>query len=71
MGQLQAALASLADEEDVKQTLSQLPQIVVLGGQVYTCTTYMWPSENFVCDRIRLQTRLNRLQTRLNRFCLL
>ena len=34
MGQLQAALAHLADEDDVKQTLSQLPQIVVLGGQV-------------------------------------
>lgn len=34
MGQLQAALAPLADEDDVKQTLSQLPQIVVLGGQV-------------------------------------
>lgn len=34
MGQLQAALAPLAGEDDVKQTLSQLPQIVVLGGQV-------------------------------------
>jgi len=34
MGQLHAALAPLADEEDVRQILMQLPQVVLLGGQV-------------------------------------
>lgn len=45
MGQLQAALAHLADEDDVKQTLSQLPQIVVLGGQVRAVEPSSSPGE--------------------------
>lgn len=43
MGQLQAALAPLADEEDVKETLSQLPQVVVVGGQASSLPTLQTP----------------------------
>lgn len=51
MGQLQAALAPLSDEEDVKITLSQLPQIVVLGGQVAKTVLQAILTPQVLCTR--------------------